>query len=108
MWKKGQFTIPISNPFNATDTGQDFRQPATADCNDGKGNCWIIPQSLIDPVGQKFVDANPAPNTGTPGQIDNNFVNVPIERNRTDQFDARVDHNLSSRVNLFGRYSFSD
>ena len=54
------------------------------------------------------MDVSPDPNAGTPGQIDNNFVSVPITRNRTDQFDVRVDHNLSSQFNLFGRYSFSD
>ena len=108
-WKAGRFTVPILNPYNPNDnTGQDFRQNATPDCNDGKGNCWIIPANLIDPVGQKVVNVNPAPNTGAPGQVDNNFVNVPILRNQTDQFDVRVDQNVSARFNLFGRYSFSD
>jgi hypothetical protein len=108
IWKRGQFTIPISNPFNPADAGTDFRRPATADCNNGSGSCWVIPANMIDPVGQKVIDVAPAPNTGAPGQIDNNFVNVPITRNRTDQFDARVDHTASSKVTLFGRYSFSD
>jgi len=108
IWTRGMFTVPIFNPYNPTDTGQDFRKPATADCNDGKGNCWIIPQNLIDPVGQKVVSVNPLPNTGAPGQVDLNYVNVPITRNRTDQFDVRVDHNVSTSLNLFGRYSFSD
>jgi hypothetical protein len=108
IWKRGLFTIPIFNPYNAADTGQDFRQPATPDCNEGNGNCWIIPQNLIDPVGQRIVDVNPNPNTGAPGQIDNNFVNIPIERNRQDQFDVRVDHQFSTSLNVFGRYSFVD
>jgi hypothetical protein len=108
IWKQGMFTVPLSNPFNPNDTGQDFRQPATAECNDGKGNCWVIPQDLIDPVGKQIVDVNPDPNTGAAGQIDNNFVNSPIERSRQDQFDVRIDHSLSSHVNLFGRYSFVD
>ncbi len=108
IWKRGMFTIPIANPYNPTDTGEDFRRPATPDCNDGRGNCWIIPASLIDPVGKRIVDVNPDPNTGAPGQTDNNYVNVPIEPNRTDQFDIRADHSVSSSLNLFGRYSFSD
>jgi hypothetical protein len=108
IWKQGLFTVPIANPYNPTDTGQDFRQPARAGCNDGQGNCWVIPASLIDPVGQKIVNVNPAPNTGAAGLIDNNYVNVPIEPNRTDQFDTRVDHSFSSNVNIFGRYSLSD
>jgi len=108
IWRQGRFTIPIHNPYNPSDTGQDFRQPATADCNDGQGSCWIIPQNLIDPVGRRIVDVNPDPNTGGPRDIDNNYVNVPIEQNRTDQFDVRTDHNLTSNINLLGRYSFSD
>jgi hypothetical protein len=108
LWTQGKFTLPISNPHNPNDSGQDFRQPATADCNDGKGNCWIIPATLIDPVGQKWANIAPAPNTGVPGQIDNNYVGVPVTSNRTDQFDVRVDHSLFNGFNLFGRYSFSD
>lgn len=107
-WKEGKFTVPIANPFNPSDTGEDFRRAATSDCNDGHGNCWIIPRNLIDPVGERWVNVAPAPNTGAPGQIDNNYVYVPVERNHTDQFDTRVDHNLKTGVNLFGRYSFSD
>jgi hypothetical protein len=109
IWKRGMFTIPILNPYNPNDaTGEDFRRPATPDCNDGRGNCWILPANLIDPVGKRIVDVNPDPNTGAPGQIDNNYVNVPIEPNRTDQFDVRVDHSFSSSLNFFARYSFSD
>lgn len=107
-WTQGRFSLPINNPFSTTDTGQEFLRPATADCNDGRGNCWIVPQSRMDPVGRKWVDVAPLPNTGAPGQIDNNYVNVPITRNRTDQFDVRLDHTLFSGYNLFGRYSLSD
>ncbi|MFN7925623.1 MAG: carboxypeptidase regulatory-like domain-containing protein [Bryobacteraceae bacterium] len=106
-WRAGRFNVPIANPFNPNDTGADFRQPATPDCNN-QGSCWIIPANLIDPVGQKVVDVNPAPNTGVAGQLDNNYVNVPIDRTRTDQFDLRGDHSVNTKVNLFGRYSFAD
>ena len=108
QWREGRFTVPISNPFNPNDTGQDFRSAATPDCNNGQGFCWILPRNLIDPVGQRIINVSPNSNTGAAGQIDNNFVNVPIERNRTDQFDLRVDHNFTDRMSLFGRYSFSD
>ena len=108
IWRRGLFTRPIANPFSPADTGQDFRIPATPECDDGQGNCWRIPEQFIDPVGRRVVNVNPAPNTGRPGAIDNNYVSVPITRNRTDQFDVRVDHNLSPKFNVFGRYSFSD
>jgi hypothetical protein len=106
MWTQGMFATPIWNPFNPNDTGQDFRIPATANCNDGSGNCWRIPSNLIDPVGQRVLNVAPAPNFAS-STVDNNFVAAPIDRNRTDQFDIKIDHNLSSKVNFFGRYSYS-
>ncbi|MGH9723172.1 MAG: carboxypeptidase regulatory-like domain-containing protein, partial [Bryobacteraceae bacterium] len=108
IWKRGQFTVPIANPFNPADTGGDFQRPATAECNNGRGNCWIIPANLIDPVGLRILNVAPAPNTGAPGQLDNNFVDVPVTKNRSDQFDIRADHQMSTGLNFFGRYSFSD
>ena len=106
IWLRGMFASPIWNPYNPNDTGQDFRIPATADCNDGKGNCWRLPANLIDPVGQKVLNVSPAPNAASP-TFDNNFVTAPVTSNHTDQFDIRVDHNFSSNLNAFGRYSYS-
>ncbi len=106
IWRQGMFATPIWNPYNPSDTGQDFLIPATSACNDGKGNCWRIPANLIDPVGQKVINVSPDPNTASP-TFDNNFVAVPIDRNRTNQFDLRADHIVSQKVNLFGRYSFT-
>ena len=60
-WRDGIFATPIYNPFNPTDTGQDFRVPATASCNDGQGGCWRIPANLIDPVGKKVIDVSAEP-----------------------------------------------
>jgi hypothetical protein len=105
-WAQGQYNIPIYNPYNPSDKGNDFMQAATPACNDGKGHCWIIPASLFDPVGSKVLSFNPAPNTGLPGQLTNNYVGDPTAGNQTNQFDVRIDHTLTSRINLFGRYSF--
>src|ERR1051326_4227622 len=106
IWRQGMFATPIWNPYSATDTGQAFQIPATATCNDGKGNCWKIPGSLIDPVGQKVINVSPDPNTFSPS-FDNNFVAVPVDRNHTNQFDIRGDHNISQKLSAFGRYSYS-
>ncbi|HYP05250.1 MAG TPA: TonB-dependent receptor, partial [Bryobacteraceae bacterium] len=107
MWRQGIFATPIHNPFNPTDTGQDFRIPATAGCNDGSGNCWRIPENLIDPVGRRIMAVAPDPNTFS-STSDNNYVSVPVNRTETNQFDVRLDHTLASNVNVFGRYSFVD
>jgi len=105
-WIQGLFNVPILNPYNPKDNGSDFQQPARSGCNDGKGSCWVIPPSLIDPIGQKVLGFNPAPNTGAPGQLDNNYVSDPTAGNQTNQFDIRIDHTITSNINLFGRYSF--
>jgi hypothetical protein len=106
IWRQGLFATPIFNPYNSADTGQDFRIPATANCNDGNGSCWRIPANLIDPVGQKVINVSPDPNAASP-TFDNNFVAAPVARNHTDQFDLRGDHLISSKISTFARYSYS-
>lgn len=106
IWRQGLFATPIWNPLNPSDTGQDFRIAATANCNDGSGNCWRVPANLIDPVGQKVLNVSPDPNTFSP-TVDNNFVAAPVDRNHTNQFDIRGDHNFTSKLNAFGRYSYA-
>src|SRR5262245_59510906 len=93
--KQGAFTTAVFDPFTAG-------RPEFA--KDGQGR-WVIPSSRFDPVGAKIVDKIPDPNL--PG-TSNNYVATPITRTRQDQFDVRLDHNINSSLNLFGRYSFVD
>src|SRR5207247_2699894 len=76
----------------------------------------IVP-SCIDPVAAALVKLYPRANVpqalaafGVPGGfVSPNYISNGILRNDVDQFDVRIDHNLSrldSRV--FGRYSFMD
>src|SRR5215475_7340385 len=106
IWLRGMFATPIWNPYNPNDTGQDFLIPATADCNDGKGNCWRIPSNLIDPIGQKILNVSPAPNAVSP-TFDNNFVAAPVTTNHSNQFDLRGDQSFSQKLTMFSRYSYS-
>lgn len=80
--------------------------------NPGAGTSTIlvgtpIPGNLItniDPVGQKVLALYPAPNrVGNP-----NFVNNSPLRRPDDQFDVRVDEDLSEKDRLFGRYLFGN
>jgi hypothetical protein len=57
-------------------------------------------------VGQKVLSTATDPNAFST-TLDNNFVAAPVDRNQTNQFDIRVDHTFSPKVNVFGRYSFS-
>ena len=56
-----------------------------------------IPVERQHPVGRNIAALYPAPNRPIPFQ---NFVSSPTLRDRVDQFDARIDHRLSSRSQL--------
>ncbi len=63
-----------------------------------------IPQQRMDPVSLRLLPRYPPPTE--PGAA-NNFRMVARELNPQDQFDVRLDHRLSDRDTLFGRYSFA-
>jgi hypothetical protein len=50
----------------------------------------------------------PAPNTGSPGQIFNNYIAAGSEIYNIDQPDVRLDYNISDKANFFARYSLAD
>src|SRR5690606_34812755 len=65
-----------------------------------------IPRNRFDPITEKMIQYFPKPNlAGRPGV---NFLVTPSDWERRDQFTARLDHRLSEKGNLFGRYSFAD
>lgn len=72
----------------------------------------VIPQSLINPIGQRLINLYPAPNrTGNvrPGiGVGNNFSGVSTQVQDAHRFDLRIDHTLTQNDNLTGRYSFFD
>jgi hypothetical protein len=81
------FGVPV-NPF----TGQPFAN--------GR-----IPDMLINDVGRRIAALYPAPNRATPFA---NFVSSPVQQDRDDHFDVRVDYLRSQRSSLAFRYSFGD
>src|SRR5206468_3925268 len=50
----------------------------------------------------------PPPNSGAPGDIANNYVASGVEIFSNDQYDGRIDYNLSEKSRVFGRYTISD
>jgi hypothetical protein len=84
--------IQIFNPY----TGQPFG-----------GN--IIPQNMLNPlalaVQSKYI---PSPNLGPPGNLVNNFgwlFPYPEDQYRADVLVARIDHKISEKNFIYGRYS---
>jgi len=72
----------------------------------------LIPSGRLDPFVQKWAPFWVAPNVAvTPGQATTpiyNVINNPNIRNDMNQANARMDHALSSRDNIFGSFSFED
>ncbi len=64
----------------------------------------ILPASAIDRTSANMVALYPEPNLA--GQI-NNFLYNPVQTNRVDQFNLRVDYR-TNRSTLFGRFSYED
>jgi hypothetical protein len=70
----------------------------------------IVPVSRWSPVAARvlayphFPVPNASPLITTPGA----YISTVIDTVRSDKFDIRIDHNISSRWRLFGRYSFTD
>jgi hypothetical protein len=84
-------------------TGNPF--PPIIDPSTGQpflGN--TIPASRIDPLSRAILDRIPLPSNPNAPPGDNNNINVGLHRVTTDQFIARLDHELTSKHQLFGRF----
>ncbi|MFN0088006.1 MAG: TonB-dependent receptor domain-containing protein, partial [Blastocatellia bacterium] len=62
--------------------------------------------ALRDPIALKFAALLPQP-TG-PGINTVNYASSPVRPQDASTFDARIDHRLTEKMNMFGRYSFND
>jgi hypothetical protein len=65
----------------------------------------ILPGGRLDPNAIKLLNLYPAPNNPA---LFNNYTNNPVLRNDVNQFDVRVDANLTAKDSIFGRESYSD
>ncbi len=85
--------------------------PSTGDPNTGAGREVYAKNGVVNivPVAapmQKLLNLIPNPNTGS-GFI-NNFITEGVQRFDIDQYNGRVDYNLTSNTHIFGRYTLAD
>jgi len=95
--RRGDFSG--TNPL----TGQPF--PAILDPATGQpfpGN--RIPESALDPLSSAILAREPLPNLPNAAVGENNTLNIGSRRVNMDQFLVRLDHQLSPRHQLFGRF----
>lgn len=64
----------------------------------------IIPLTDFDASARLLLNRFPLP---TSSGAANNFTRIGNEEQNQDQFDIRIDHNLSERGRIFGRYSYA-
>lgn len=64
----------------------------------------IIPAGDFDAVARLLLNRFPLP---TQTGAANNFTRIANEEQNQDQFDVRIDHNLSDSGRIFGRYSYA-
>lgn len=67
-----------------------------------------IPTSLLNPASMALAGQFPQPNSGLPGAAASNYLFIAPQPFGTDQYDFRIDHQLSQNNNLFSRYSHSE
>ena len=103
-------TVPVQifNPFNVDSN------PASPTYGDRQlfpvdpttNSTEVIPQSLMSPVWNLLNAKNAFPlPTGPIDNSGNNFNAPVIETTPTTQFDLKLDHQLTHKVHLMGRYS---
>ena len=66
----------------------------------------IIPRTRFNRISTELMQFFPDPNVPLANGV--NYITTPPDRERRDQFTARVDHRVSDRGHLFGRWSFAD
>ncbi len=85
--------------------------PNTGDPNTGANREVYAQNGVVNviPVAapmQKLLNLIPNPNAGS-GFI-NNYITGVVQRFDTDQYNGRVDYNLTSNTHIFGRYTLAD
>jgi hypothetical protein len=69
-------------------------------------NCDVIPGSLVNPIGYKVAQLYPAPTPGLSSSAAFNYLNQPVRALNEGTWDVRLDHNFSSKDQIFGRFSY--
>jgi len=97
----------VQNPiFNSVPTlAQEQAGPAAIVAADPTIAALGLP---VNPIAAKLFTLFPAPNTGAPGAIANNFVFDPNRTQFSTTVDARIDHRFNDNNLLYGRYTLNN
>jgi hypothetical protein len=94
-----------SQPILAYEPNSGGASPLGSACGNPQN---VMCASEISPIALKlFQAAYPQPNNGPVGQTYNNYTWTQVTTDITNQFDVRVDYNLSNSDQMFLRLSYS-
>ena len=82
---------------------RDLGRESDRFCRESRSPEICFLQDRLDANAIKLLNLFPAPNNSG---LFNNYLSNPVINNDTDQFDVRVDHNISSKDSAFGRLSY--
>ncbi|MCC6589899.1 MAG: TonB-dependent receptor [Bryobacterales bacterium] len=99
----GNVPTPLMKSGDFNGSGKTVRDPFNGN-QPFPGN--VIPRARFNPLSVKLMEFFPDPNLA--GRPNLNYLITPSDPERRDQFTGRVDHQLSAKGSLFGRYSFAD
>jgi hypothetical protein len=68
--------------------------------------CATIPAALVNPIGARVIQLYPAPTPGLSSNVGFNYANQPVRKLNEGTWDARLDHNFSSKDSAFVRFSY--
>ena len=100
----------LNNPYDGgpfqCQPGTSTPEPVNPDGSQPAGSpCNIIPAGDVSSVGAAVLALYPTPNAPA-GAIGYNYVNVPVRKTNEGTGDIRVDHNISNKDSIFGRFSY--
>ena len=103
---------PTFGPFQCDGSGNPI--PANPDGSQNPGvNCNRIPANMFDPTvnpllsGSGLAMMKMYPQSGTPNfSTLTNYANVPVRSLNEASFDIRLDHNFSTKDQVFARFSY--
>ena len=107
--RQGNFSELLNTALTGNAQPVKLFEPGTAGtvpmvCN---GQANVLCANQIDPVARRLINLYPLPNNNN-GLLYNNYVTQPVTADDTQQFDVRVDYNLSAKDQMFARYSWSN
>lgn len=89
----------------------NLSQYATVLNNPGTGTAYpgaSIPHADLTSQGIALLSGLPAPNSGPPGAIANNYVASGNGNNNGDEADLRIDAQATQNLHAFGRYDYAN